>query len=339
MSKEELLWPLLSPEFVPGGHHSQQWYSSPKSHFGGLLQEIYNSESDNPGHSVIPLLIPTFSAPNHTLDLEAVPEIQDDLKVFSQIDMSKIVRQATLRDNMKEHLGKIMNQISRTGGPVLSVLHVHVHMKQALAQDIVDYLRFQFEWFARELADEVSSMQEASAVHVLALVVHGVRGSEQHHSMRPFLFAGPGLVPCSHSAQLVKMFPWTGVAVDHFSHLLPWGMRSEELYDGSIKDIFGLDEASADRFSLILADSLPHIVPRFGHDNTFADSFTIVQSLMQQIREKPELVRCIRTVLAEQLSLEQAGHLSELVFAWSLSWLKIRKLEAHYGTHTRSAKE
>ena len=307
-AKEELLWPLLSPEFVPGNHvDAQLWCDSPKYHFGGLLHEIYNSQPNDAGHSLIPLLIPTFSAPNHALSVEAVPTVPDDLKIFSEIQMSKIVRQLSLRDSMKEHLGKIVNhQVFRTNGRILSVLHLHVHMKQDNAQDIVDYLRFQIEWFAKELADGLKRMPETEGVHVLALVVHGVRGCEQERSMRPFLFAGPqALGQCSGTCD-VKMVPWTGVAVDHFSHLLPWGMRSEELSSGTIKDIFGLEEAHTDRFCLILADSLPHIVPRFGHDHPHADSFTIVQTLMQQIRCKPELVRCIRAVLTQQLSLEQA---------------------------------
>lgn len=307
-TKEDLFWPLLSPEFVPSNHIcSPLWCGSPKSHFGGLLHEIYNSQRDAVGHAVIPLLIPTFSAPSHVLHVEAVPTVPDHLKIFSEIHMSKIVRQFSLRDSMKEHLNKIENQVSRADGPVLSVLHFHVHMKEDHAQDIVDYLRFQIEWFAKELADGLNSGPVAGGVHVLALVVHGVRGCEQDRSMRPFLLAGPCLQEC-HPGDVVKTFPWTGVAVDHFSHLLPWGMRPEELFDGTINDIFGLEEAHPERFCLILADALPHVVPRFGHDHPYADCFTIVQTLMQQIRCKPELVKCIRAVLTQQL--EQARFLS-----------------------------
>ena len=307
MTKEQLLWPLFSPEFVPvNAVHSKYWCANPKPYFGGLLQEIYSSQRDVEGHVVIPVLVPTFSAPNHVLDVEAVPTVCDDLKIFSEIHMSNIVRQATLRDRMKEHLGKIVHQLAMTNDRLLSVLHLHVHMKQDHAQDIVDYLHFQIEWFAKELADGLKSIPDAAAVHVLALVVHSVRGCEPELSMRPFLLAGPCLGERPHPTDAVNIFPWTGVAVDHFSHLLPWGMRSEDLSDGTIANIFGLEEAETDRFCLILADSLPHIVPNFGHAHSHADSFTIVQTLMQQISGKPELVRCIRAVLAEKLSLEEA---------------------------------
>lgn len=37
------------------------------------------------------------------------------------------------------------------------------------------------------------------------------------------------------------------------------------------------------------------------------DSFTIIQTLMQEIHNKDELVKCIQAVLADQLSLDQAG--------------------------------
>lgn len=314
MTKEDMLWPLLSPEFVPCNQDSDPnmhaWCRSPKSHFGGLLEEIYQCHQDVTGHLVFPLLIPTFSAPNHALDIEAVPSVPDDLKIFSQIHMDKIVYQATLRDSMKEHLGRIVDRLSKKrgqSGRVFSSLSVHVNMKQDHAQDIVDYLRFQMEWFARELVLLLNGLLEGDVhtVNVIALVVHGVRGSDEDRSMRPFLFAGPCLGECGRFAG-VRTFPWSGVAVDHFSHLLPWGMRPQELSGGSIKDIFGLEERETDRFCLILADALPHIVPHFGHEHPGADSFTIVQTLLQQIRCKPELVRCIRDVLAEQLSLEQA---------------------------------
>ena len=310
MTKEDMLWPLLSPEFAPctqgSGPNLHAWCRSPKSHFGGLLEEIYQHQHDVTGHAVCPLLIPTFSAPNHTLDIEAVPSVPDDLKIFSQIHMDTIACQANLRESMKEHLGRITDQVSKKHGRAFSALCVHVNMKQDFAQDIVDYLRFQIEWLARELVFFLKDLPDTDVqtVHVLALVVHGVRGSDEDRSMRPFLFAGPCLGECRRTG--VTTFPWSGVAVDHFSHLLPWGMRPEELSGGSIKDIFGLEETQTDRFCLILADALPHIVPRFGHEHPHADSFTIVQTLLQQIRCKPALVRCIRAVLAEQLSLEQA---------------------------------
>eukprot|EP00435_Cladocopium_sp_Y103_P061163 s32_g22.t2 len=317
MTKDQVLWPLLSPEFVTGDHaHTPLWCGSPKLHFGELLEEIYSSQRDTAdvaGHVVIPMLIPTFCAPNHTLGVDAVPGVQNDLKVFSEIDMSKAVGQVFLRDSMKKHLDKIVDRISssRIDGQVLSVLHLHVQMKHEHAQDTVDYLRFQLEWFAKELASKLKDFP-AAAVHVLALVVHGVRGCEQDRSMRPFLFAGPCLGDWCREREIVKIFPWTGVAVDHFSHLLPWGMRAEELSSGTFKEIFGLDEAPSDRFRLILAEALPHIVPRFGYDYPNADSFIILQTLLQQIHHKPELVSCVRTVLTEHLIIEQADWRAEV---------------------------
>lgn len=47
-------------------------------------------------------------------------------------------------------------------------------MKQENAQDLVDYLRFQLEWYAQELVG-VLQHTKAPAVHVLALVVHHPR--------------------------------------------------------------------------------------------------------------------------------------------------------------------
>lgn len=305
MTKEELLWPLLSPEFMPPHVRTPLWCGSPKSHFGGLLQEIYHSWRDVAGHVVIPLLIPTFRpfrASSPALGLEAVPSVHDDLKIFSEIQTNNICGQFSLRKKMKEHLSKITDKIPGADGQVLSVLHIHVDMKQDHAQEIVDYLRFQIEWFARELANEIKRMPDGAAVHVLAIVVHAVRGCEQDHSIRPFLFAGPCLRDHQDPASVVKVFPWTGVAVDHLSHLLPWGIRPEELSTGTIKEIYGLEEEDTCRFRLILADSLPRVVPRFA---PHSDSFAIVQTLNQEIGSKPELVRCIRAVLCEQLSREQ----------------------------------
>ena len=326
MTKDQLLRPLLSPEFVTRDHaDTPLWCGSPKSHFGELLKEIYSSQrdaADVAGHVVIPMLIPTFCAPNHTLGVDAVPGVQNDLKVFSEIDMSKTVSQFFLRDSMRKHLDKIVDRISslRIDGKVLSVLHLHVHMKQEHAQDIVDYLRYQLEWFAKELASKLEDFP-AAAAHVLALVVHGVRGCEQDRSMRPFMLAGPCLRDWRRERTTVTIFPWTGVAVDHFSHLLPWGMGAEELSSGTFKEIFGLDEAPPSRFRLILAEALPQIVPRFGYDYPNADSFIILQTLLQQIHSKPELVSCVRNVLTEHFSIEQAR--PPCVFGSHLMWTKV----------------
>ena len=103
-----------------------------------------------------------------------------------------------------------------------------------------------------------------------------------------------------------EVHPWRGASVDHFSHLLPWGMQSEVLAYGSIIDIFGLEEADIDRFRFVLADALPHVVPGLCQGTQMADSFLIIQSLMQAINRKPDLVRAIRSVLAAELSQEQA---------------------------------
>lgn len=306
ISKEDLLWPMLSPEVLPEPRNpiSMRCCQRPQPHFGALVQEIYHSHRDSGGHVVIPVLVPTFSALNHTLDLDAVPTLQDDLKVFSQIHLHKIVSQASLKDGMREHLDRTVNKILRKSGKVLSVLHLHISMKQDYAQDIVDYLRFQMERFAREIEVNMKSIPEANAVHILALVVHGVRGSEPDYCMRPFLLAGPVLRQTENPGDAVRIFQWAGVAVDHFSHSLPWDMRSEELLQGTIGEIFGFKEEATDRFACLLADALPLVVPRFGQEPEYADTFKIVQVLTQNIRSKPELVKCIRSLLAEHLSLE-----------------------------------
>ena len=307
-AKEALFSPLISPEFLEGQPNSPSWCRSSKSHFGELLQQICDSLGDSAGHTIIPLLIPTFSAPNQTLDLDAVKELPNYGKVFSEINMEGMPSQATLRESMKEHVERIAKQLSEGRGRVLSALHVHVNMKQDHAQDIVDYLRFQLEWCAGELfglLHEKPGLLTQSALHVLAVVAHGVRGDDGSRSIRPFLLAGPATERTDASPD-VKMFQWTGIAVDHFSHLLPWGMRPEELLNGTIKEIFGLQDESPDRFRRILADALPHVVPRFGSEPHHADSFVIIQSLMREINSKPELVSGIRSVLAEQLSLEEA---------------------------------
>ncbi|CAK9037285.1 OVARIAN TUMOR DOMAIN-containing deubiquitinating enzyme 10 (OTU domain-containing protein 10) (Deubiquitinating enzyme OTU10) [Durusdinium trenchii] len=307
-AKEALFSPLISPEFLEGQPNSPSWCRSSKSHFGELLQQICDSLGDSAGHTIIPLLIPTFSAPNQTLDLDAVKELPNYGKVFSEINMEGMPSQATLRESMKEHVERIAKQLSEGRGRVLSALHVHVNMKQDHAQDIVDYLRFQLEWCAGELfglLHEKPGLLTQSALHVLAVVAHGVRGDDGSRSIRPFLLAGP-VTERTDASPDVKMFQWTGIAVDHFSHLLPWGMRPEELLNGTIKEIFGLQDESPDRFRRILADALPHVVPRFGSEPHHADSFVIIQSLMREINSKPELVSGIRSVLAEQLSLEEA---------------------------------
>ena len=253
--------------------------------------------------------------------------------------MDQITSQVFLRETMKQHVEQLLGRVSE--GRVLSALHIHVNMKQDDAQDfvgwwlgglvgpkknetklfllhflgpngqdLVDYLRFQLEWCAEELGGALNEKPETSGVHILALVVHGIRGSHADQCIRPFLLAGP--TPHEGDAEMsMKILEWTGVSVDHFSHLLPWGMRSEELFEGSIKQIFGLQEETTERFGLVLADALPHVVPKFGYEAHHADSFTIVKSLMEEIYAKAELVRCIRAVLAEQLSREQA---------WDTTW-------------------
>ena len=304
LTKEALLSPLVSPEFLQCQMDSPKWNRSSKSHFGELLQDLYCCFSDSAGHVIVPVLVPTFSASNQTLDLEAMPEVEDHEKVFSKICMESIASQAALRESMKDHIERTATQMSANQGRILSVLHVHVNMKQDHAQDIVDYMRFQLEWCAEQIEVSLAGVSGTAVLHILALVVHGVRGGGSEHSVRPFLFAGPSAGKSGPSG-LWRRCQWTGIAVDHFSHLLPWGMRPEELLHGTIRDIFGLHEASPDRFRRILADALPHVVPRFGIDPHHADSFVVVQSLLQEINQKPELVSCVRAVLAEQLSFEQ----------------------------------
>ena len=341
MTKEGLLLPLLSPEFSLQQDEMglPSWCRSSKSHFGELVQDAYKTFSGEAGHFILPLLTPTFSAPNQTLDIEAAPEIEVDLKVFSDIRMENIVSQAALRESMKEHIEKIMKRLSEKG-QMLSVLHVHINMKQEKAQDLVDYLRFQLEWCAAEIRSALDGNAETgtSAVHILALVVHGIRGCDWDRSIRPFLLAGPFIEETAASP--AKMLEWTGVAVDHFSHLLPWGMRPEELLHGTIKQIFGLEEQTPERFRYILADALPHVVPRFGSEPHHADSFTIVQSLMQEIFNKPELVSCIRAVLAEQLSLEQALSMAILLyFVWYVKICCLRDSTSHRMLITKASRE
>lgn len=268
LSKEALLCPLMSLEFSPQDIKDSLVWLSPnsKSCFGALLWDIYSSPRVGQSHVVFPLLVPTFSAPNQTLDIRAVPEVEDSLKVFSEIRMDNIVSQATLRDCMKDHTEKVTKQLQNANGRLLSALSVHISMKHENAQDLVDYLRFQLEWYAQELVG-VLQHTKAPAVHVLALVVHGIRGScGPDRSIRPFLLAGPLMPqPLSRDAASVQLHEWTGVAVDHFSHILPWEMPSTELLHGNIKGIFGLEqEGGMERFRFILADALPHVVPGFG---------------------------------------------------------------------------
>lgn len=95
-------------------------------------------------------------------------------------------------------------------------------------------------------------------------IIRGSCGPDR--SIRPFLLAGPLMPqPLSRDAASVQLHEWTGVAVDHFSHILPWEMPSTELLHGNIKGIFGLEqEGGMERFRFILADALPHVVPGFG---------------------------------------------------------------------------
>lgn len=285
--RDSLLSPLVSLEFADSD-------ASTKSHFGSLLEDRFSKwkgDHSRASHEIHPLLITTFSDPQSTLAMEAV---QIEPKVLSEIHMENTVSQVALRELMKQHVEQVL-----LAAPLLSVLHVHVNMKQYLAQDIVDYLRFQVEWLMQEMMSRFSA-SGTSCLHIVALVVHAIRGSAAKQSIRPFLLAGPRV-----DGQAVKVVEWTGAAVDHFSHMLPWGMPSAALLHGTVKEIFGIGEESTDRFRFILADALPHIVPRFRLEHQ-ADSFVVVQTLMHEIHRKPELVRCIRTVLAEQLSLEQA---------------------------------
>ncbi|CAK9037327.1 E3 ubiquitin-protein ligase rnf213-beta (Mysterin-B) (Mysterin-beta) (RING finger protein 213-B) (RING finger protein 213-beta) (RING-type E3 ubiquitin transferase rnf213-beta) [Durusdinium trenchii] len=309
VTKEALFSLLASPDcMLEGRMDSHTYCRSSKSHFGELMRELYNKFGDSAGHVIVPVLVPTFSDPNQSLDLEAMPGLKDQEKVFSKVCIANIISEAALRENMKEHIEQIEKRLSGSNGQILSVLHVHVNMKQDDAQDIVDYMRFQLEWCAEQIEGSLNGKLKGFGLHILALVVHGVRGSGGEHSMRPFLLAGPGAEQSQSrpSTLDVRKCEWTGVGVDHFSHVLPWGMRPEELLKGTIAEIYGLEEPSPDRFRRILADALPHVVPRFGFDSQHADSFVIVQSLLQEINDKPELVSCVRSVLSEQLSMEQA---------------------------------
>ena len=226
--------------------------------------------------------MPTFSAVGQRLEPEAVSGI-DCVKVFTEIQMQRTVSEGMLRDSAKEHMDKIGQTLVE--GNVMSVLHVHLSMKQDNAADVLDYLRFQIERCVRELQKRVDASNQhlgsarslLTAVHVFALVVHGVRGTPDL-CMRPFLFAGP-VESKAYTKECSSVHAWTGVCVDHFSHLLPWGMRSEMLAYGSISDIFGLEEDNTDRFRCILADALPHIVPGLCQGTATADSFAVIQSL------------------------------------------------------------
>ena len=198
---------------------------------------------DGENSAIIPMLVPTFSAISQKLEREAVPLIEDGLKVFTEIQMHKTVSEGIFQESAKEHVDKVVHAAGQ--GRVLSALHVHLSMKQDDAADILDYLRFQIEWVAREIQKRLETGKLCPGVHVLALVVHGVRGSSDL-CMRPFLLAGP--VDAQMRGAKAEVHPWRGASVDHFSHLLPWGMQSEVLAYGSIIDIFGLEEADIDRF-------------------------------------------------------------------------------------------
>lgn len=286
--RDSLLSPLLSLEFA-----ESEAQVSTRSHFGSLLEDVYSKwEGGRVSHEIHPLLITTFSDPNGELAVEAA-------QVLSEIRMENVVSQAALREMMKDHVEHVEQELSNHTARLLSVLHVHVNMNENNARDVVDYLRFQVEWCAQEMIARLC-VPGTSGVHVLALVVHGTRGCDPEQSIRPFLFAGPCI-----DGRGAMVNEWTGAAVDHLSNMLPWGMPSAELLHGTIKQIFGIGEEATDRFRFILADALPHVVPHFRLEHQ-ADSFMVVQMLMQAIHRKPELVLCIRNVLAEQLSLEQA---------------------------------
>ena len=89
-----------------------------------------------------------------------MPLIEDGLKVFTEIQMHKTVSEGIFQESAKEHVDKVVHAAGQ--GRVLSALHVHLSMKQDDAADILDYLRFQIEWVAREIQKRLEDRQTLS---------------------------------------------------------------------------------------------------------------------------------------------------------------------------------
>ena len=233
--------------------------------------------------------------------------------------------QALLRQEMEAFLNRVAGNLQEEGakegrdedceGPsreILSALHVHVDIRQESSRDVVDYLRFQLEWCQRRLVQEIGAAAGSSScgTHILALVIHGARGSTDPDShLRPFLLAGPppiqGSASSSSSSSSSKcsaqtaILQWQGVAVDHFAPHFPWGLTSEVLLKGSKANILGMSvpdssssrnsmlALSTNRFQQLLKDALPHVVPLM---SCTEDTVAVIHSLATALRDSELLV-------------------------------------------------
>jgi len=209
-----------------------------------------------------------------------------------------------------------------------SALHIHVDLRQEKAPDVVDYLRFQLEWCQRRLIEEIEAAGDSGCgTHVLALTIHGARGSADHSScIRAFLLAGPPtatLAPGGSSSggsrsrcygMLAETLQWQCVAVDHFASHFPWGLSPEIILKGSKADIIGVPTLEASnsssigpnlmtaRFRELLLDALPHVVPLMSRTE---DTVSVIHTLAMAFRNSDLLVSLLQEHFRDKIVLQE----------------------------------
>ena len=242
--------------------------------------------------------------------------------------------QAALREEMEGFLQRVAEVLRARGrqqdgessaAELVSALHIHVDLRQEAARDVVDYLRFQLEWCQRRLVEEIEAAGSSGCgTHVLALTVHGARGSADPDScIRPFLFAGPpkmsrfsagGSSSCDEL--LVETLQWQGVAVDHFAPHLPWDLTPEVIMHGSKAEILGVVTPGASgsstdasvlttRFQQLLLDALPHVVPLL---SCTEDTVSMIHALTVAFRGSEHLTSLLQEHVRGSLDLREDGN-------------------------------
>jgi hypothetical protein len=325
---KQLVVPLLAPEYVQEAaefsstqiRSESPWWLHPNRTFTDLVVDAikYTRASEKMCPVVAPVIVPTFSNIDH-IDLQNLQReasaLAIDATTFRSIVMTRVMSHSQLRDHLNEYL-EVLRKYCVADVNIVSSLQVHVDMGQDNARDMVDYLRFQLEWCAENavhIMRQRSEKTRALSLHLIALVIHGKRGSEiVNASFRPFLLADTikGFV-ANNDTDIgeVECMPWRGVAVDHFSDVLPWGVESSPLYfDGTRLAILGLDnqEESNIRFNNMVLDALPQVIISVNIPKL--DQFSALMSLATSFELKPDLAEMIKSNLGYMIENEMKSN-------------------------------
>ena len=319
--------PHLSIDYAPEPFGAGRAMPTFESLFCTARDEIFNASS-NGLHTIAPLLVPTFKPGLSAWDAHSVIRINGEIEkldaVATHILMSREESEAGLKEKMTKHIKKVLEKAATKTGdgkPTSTILHMHIDMGLEKAQDLVDFVRVQIDWAVSELAwqlhqaceeGKISIDPHAKGCHLLALVVHGRRGSEQPtEQIRPFLLAGP----CAEiRSRWASHNQWKGVTVDSLSSRLSWGVDSSTVLCGTRSQILGLRDEDGDghseTFQRFLRDSLDSIVPKFRPQ---VEPFGTNEKLKSTMQKCPALVEILEDIVAKKVDCEAGDDIRVVV--------------------------